>query len=258
MLIPLIAFIAGTAVTIFFGWVFGSGNIRLLYGFFPGLIAMIAVFFLGMRRLQKELMAVGHRVQEILTQMSATPGKQPNEALVRRQMDEAIAVLQGAMKFRLWAPFVGGQLSAQIGQLYYMSKRFDEAMPWLEKASAREWMAQAMRGAHLCRTKRYGDMKTVFEKAVGRHKKESLLWNLYAWCLEKSGDRDAALEVLGRAKKAVPTDERTQKNHEALQRGKAMKMQGWQMLWYQFQLEKPPAQPVMKQRVDRRALYRGR
>ena len=89
-------------------------------------------------------------------------------------------------------------------------------------------------------------MVDAFEVAVEGSPKEALLWNVYAYCLWKSSQKDKAISVLERALEHVSSDERTRDNLKALQNNKKMKMRGWNMMWYQFHLDTPP-QPKMPQ-----------
>jgi hypothetical protein len=90
---------------------------------------------------------------------------------------------------------------------------------------------------------------------VKYNRKESLLWNLYAWCLWKRGDGEEAMRVLNRGREVLKNDEKIESNLEALRNKKKMKMRGWKEMWYQFHLEAPP-QPKMQ--IDRRSMFRGR
>jgi uncharacterized protein HemY len=83
-----------------------------------------------------------------------------------------------------------------------------------------------------------GKMADTFEKALTVTRKEPLLWSLYAFCLEKVGERDKAIKVMERGLKKVGGDERMQENLEELKAGKKMKMQPYGDLWFQFHLEK--------------------
>jgi len=46
-------------------------------------------------------------------------------------------------------------------------------------------------------------MVDTFEKAVTVTRKEPLLWSLYAFCLEKIGERDKAIKVMERGLKKL-------------------------------------------------------
>jgi hypothetical protein len=82
-------------------------------------------------------------------------------------------------------------------------------------------------------------MIETFEKATSVNKKESLLWSLYAYCLEKIGEKDKAVEALEKGIKKGAADDCLLANLEALNSGKKMKMMAYGDLWYQFHLEKP-------------------
>jgi uncharacterized protein HemY len=84
----------------------------------------------------------------------------------------------------------------------------------------------------------HGKMTDTFEKAVTVNRKEAMLWSLYAFCLEKIGERDKAVKVMERGLKKLPGDERLQENLTALREGRKMKMQPYGDLWFQFHLEK--------------------
>ncbi|TVR03109.1 MAG: tetratricopeptide repeat protein [Deltaproteobacteria bacterium] len=253
-----LSLLAATLTTLAFGFLFGGGSFRLGYGIIPGMIAFPVAFFFLARRVQRELQAIMHRVQEVITPKNPRAAQQ--REVVRRNIDEAVRILQDGMKWRWWQVFTASQLAGQIGRLYYLDQRFDDAEPWLQQAFVRDWGAKAMLAALRYRRKDIDGMKAAFEIAVKSGKKESIVWNMYAWCLVGAGDRDAAIDVLNRARKAVPGDDRTRRNLENLQNGRGVKMKGWDMMWYQFHLEKPPAQapPRARQRGDRRQMFRGR
>ena len=251
MLNPLISLAAAIVVTLLVGLPFGN----LAYGIFPGLIAFgVAWFFLG-RRVLRDVQARMERVQAILQPPNMKPGMKP-------RFDDAIAVLVEAMEWRKWQPFIAGQIAGQIDQLYYLDKRFTEAAPYLEQASPRNWVAKAMQAAIAYRKKDKDGVTAAFEAAAKHSKKESLLWNMYAWCLWKLEDTDAAIAVLNRGVAHVGTDERTKRNLLALQNNKKLQMKGWEMMWWQFHLEKPPmmGHPSMgnKRFHGSKAAYRGR
>ncbi|MFT6399610.1 MAG: tetratricopeptide (TPR) repeat protein [Bradymonadia bacterium] len=230
MLNLLISLGAGFAVGALFALLFSGWG----YGVIPGLIVAVIVFVVLGRRVLKDVQERMARVQRILTP------KNPNKA-TKPRIDDAVAVLQeGIDKWAPWQFFVEGQVCGQIGMLYYLDKRFDLAQEPLEKSSPRNWISKAMLGAIYYRRKRPEDMKAAFEDAVKYSPKESLLWNAYAWCLYKRQDRDGAISVLNRAVEKLGNEERTGRNLTAVQNSKGMKMKGWNEMWYQFHLEKPP------------------
>jgi hypothetical protein len=90
-------------------------------------------------------------------------------------------------------------------------------------------------------------MTNTFEKAVQWTPKESLLWNLYAYCACEGGDMEKAKQILERGRKRLPGDERIAANLEALREGKRMKMKSFGDMWLQFHLERQSV--IMKQQA---------
>lgn len=246
MLNLLISLGAGVGVGALFALLFSGWG----YGVIPGLIVAVIVFVVLGRRVLKDVQGRMARVQKILTPKNPTKHTKP-------RIDDAVAVLQeGIDKWRPWQFFVEGQICGQIGMLYYLDKRFDLAQEPLEKSSPRNWISKAMLGTIYYRRKRPDDMKAAFEEATKYSPKESLLWNVYAWCLYKRQDRDGAISVLNRAVEKLGSEERTARNLTAVQNSKGMKMKGWNEMWYQFHLEKHPQ--MQQQQFGKRALYKGR
>lgn len=239
---------AAIVVTLIVGLPFG----KIVYGIVPGIITFGVVWFLIGRRVMQDLQARMGRVQKMLTPKNPMKPTKP-------RIDDAVKILEGGYKWTRWSPFVEGQLAGQIGALYYLEKRFEEARPFLEKASPRNWVSKAMLGALYFKKKQREPMIQAFESAIKYSGKESLLWNTYAWCLYKQQDRDGAIEVLNRAVEKLGEEERTAKNLRAVQNSKGMKMKGWNEMWYQFHLEKPPQVSALPtKQFGKRALYRGR
>lgn len=228
----LIALGSAVAITFFFGTIFGGGNFRLLYGLFPGILSLGVVYVLLARRTMKKIEAVIALAQ--------------NE-LKNQNIDRGIQIFKDAKDLSKWQFGLESQLDGQIGSILYMSRKFEEALPYLRRASKRHWVSKGMLGVLYYKKKEHDKMKEAFELAAAASKKESLLWNLYAYCLWKAGKKDEAIEVLNRGIKVLGEDQRTQRNLDALKNNRKMKMRGWNMMWYQFHLDKPPAQ---KQQVQ--------
>ena len=247
-----------TVVTLLFGLLFGYPDIRVGYGLIPGLIAGIVFFIWRSRVVMKDLEGIMAEVQKILTPPRNINPNRP----YKPRIDDAIKALRKADRWRRMHPMIAGQIDGQIGMLLYVDQRFKEAQAPLQASTPRNTVAMTMLA---CLYYKRGDLKAMnetFEKAVRFGKKESLTWNTWAWCLANKGDRDAAITVLNRAMKAMPGDERTERNLTSLQNGKDVRMKAWNEMWYQLHLEKPPAQMVnqagARPRMDKRAMYRGR
>lgn len=164
-----------------------------------------------------------------------------------QRLEKAIREMQGAFKYGKWQVTVAGQINAQIGMIYYMKKDFTAAFPYLEKAFIRNWAAMGMLAISYMKRNKSEKMRETFEKAVQVSPKESLLWNIYAYCLVEIGDTAKAKEVLEKGLKKLPGEDRIKLNLEALQEGKKMKMKSFGDMWLQFHLERPNV--IMKQQV---------
>ncbi len=223
----LISIATAVAVTFAFGFLLGGGELRIWWGVLPGVISFFVAYILLARRSLRAVQAIIARAQ--------------NE-FQSQNIDRGIQTLKEAYGVGKWQFLVTSQVDGQIGSVLYMAQRFDEAESYLKRSFKKNWVARAMLATLYYKRKKYDKMETIFEEAVAANKKESLLWNLYAYCLWKSGNRDKAIAVLNRAVEKIGADKRTEKNLKALQNGRKMTMRGWNHAWYQFHLDRPPAQ----------------
>lgn len=160
--------------------------------------------------------------------------------------EKAIKTLQSGFKYSGWQFYIKGQINSQIGMILYLKRDFAEAFEYLQKGFVRHWVAMGMLAICYMKRNKTGKMIETFDKAVTVTKKEPLLWNLYAFCLEKVGEKEKAISVLEKGLKKI-ADERLQANLDALKEGRKMKMKPYGDLWYQFHLEKPGA--IIKQQT---------
>ena len=219
--------------------------IRLGFGFpwlasiIPGTIAFIAAFVLLGRRIFLKLQALNGEVQR---ELQAMP---PNQREQKVRIDKAIKLLESALQYERWQFLVGAEIHGQIGIIKYMVKDVDGALPELEKASPRNYLASAMRAAISYQKKDFPSMYKHFEAAVSNGKKEGLVWAAYAWCLMQLKEKDKAIKVFARAVEQNPSDEKLKGALTALQNDKKLKMKAWEPGWWQLGLEAPPQpQPV--------------
>ncbi|MCI0573654.1 MAG: tetratricopeptide repeat protein [Myxococcaceae bacterium] len=210
----------------------------------PGTLAFLVAYFLLARRVVKQVQALSTRVQKELS------GQPSNPREMQQMIQRAVKMLEGGLSWGKWQFLVAPELHAQIAMLLYMAKDFDAALPHFEKASARNAMAKAMEGALYFQRKDPARMKTAFEAAVKTGKKESLVWAVYAWCLVQLKERGQALQVLGRAVEANPSDEKLKGSLSALQNDKRLKMRPYEPHWWQFGLEPPPTPTMGGRRVQ--------
>lgn len=159
--------------------------------------------------------------------------------LAANRVDKAIRVIEEVQrKYGPWQFYIKQQMNSQIGTIHYLKRDFSKAFEYLNQGFARHWVGMAMLAICYMKRSQNGKMIDTFEKAVTVTRKESLLWSLYAFCLEKIGERDKAIRVMERGLKKLSGDERLQENLAALRDGKKLKMQPYGDLWFQFHLEK--------------------
>lgn len=205
-----------------------------------GLLAGIALFYYLSKRMAARL-----------TDLMESVNKQAQ----KRNLDGAIEVLRKGYKYRWLHPFVKSQIDAQIGTMYYYKKDYDTAFGYLKKGLSTHYIAKGMLAIIFMKRKQYDKMKDSFEVAVRSASKESLIWALYAWCMNRTGNRDTAISIINRGLKKIPGDERLMANLKALQNRKPMKMKLYDEMWYQFMLDK---MPVVRQNVPQFARHRRR
>jgi tetratricopeptide (TPR) repeat protein len=196
------------------------------------MVVFLGVFFIISRLVMKKVMAVMDTV---------------TKDLQGQRLEKAVRELQSALRYSRWQIYVSGQINSQIGMIYYMKRDFNAAFPYLEKGFFKNWAAMGMLAISYMKRNKNDKMRETFEKALQGASKESLLWNLYAYCLMEINDTEKAMEVLTRGLKKLPGDERIKFNLDALQNGKKMKMKNFGDMWLQFHLERPSV--VMKQQA---------
>ncbi len=210
----------------------------------PGVVAAVGTYILLVRRILKKMERLMDAMQR---------------EVQARKMDKAIQTLHGGFALAPWQFLVAAQLHSNIGVLHYLNEDYDAALPHLEKSFAKHWIARGMLGALRYRRKDVAGARQVFDDAVKANRKEGVLWAAYAWILEKEGQHDAAISVLGRGVQANASDDKLKASLQALQNGKKLKLgKLYEEQWFQFRLEAPPTQLVGPGfRGNRRALYRG-
>jgi tetratricopeptide (TPR) repeat protein len=181
---------------------------------------------------------LGRRINKVITALM----DQVSQDLKAGKMDRAVRTLEGGLKYGRYQFFVGSQIQSQIGVIHYIKKDFNAAYPFLKKSFARNWMALGMLAIIYMRKKDKENMVKTFNRAVRYSSKEGLLWNLYAYCQLRIGDRTGAIQTLNKAAKKLPDEERIKANLINLQNNKKMKMKNYGELWLQFHLEKLPGQ----------------
>lgn len=196
-------------------------------GVVPGVIATVAAYFLLGRRMQGQLQGAMAAVQR---------------EIQGRRLDAAIRLLEEVKgKIGFWQFFAKSSIDGQIGALYFLQDKNEEAKPYLENAFIRMWEPQGMLAVIHAKKKDYDAVDRVLERAAKYNPKQGLLWSLWAYIHFKAGNREKAITILGRGKDALgDKDPHLAANLLALQNNKKMKMKGYGEPWYTFKLEQHP------------------
>jgi len=200
----------------------------------PAIAVFLGVFFFLSRRTTAKVKLLMDSVQRELQ-----AGK----------VDRAIDAIKAGFPLASQQFLLGSQLEGALGVMLYTKREFEAALPHLKKSFFRDWQAQATLGACCFQLKDHAGMEQAFERAVGAGKKEGLAWSVYAYALQKAGEREKAQKVMSRAVEANPTDERLKSNLVALQNNKKMKMRAYEPQWFQFHLERLPPEMTGGKRV---------
>lgn len=154
------------------------------------------------------------------------------------RVDKAIKTLQEGYRYGKWQIYVKSNIDAQIGTMLYLKRDFSAAFDYLQKGFVRQWVAMGMLGICYMKRNKPGKMIETFDKATAASKKEPLLWNLYAFCLDHVGEKQKAIAVMEKGLKKTKDDAQLKANLELLKEGKKMRMLDYGDIWYQFHLEK--------------------
>ncbi|MDR2884593.1 MAG: hypothetical protein LBV09_05750 [Deferribacteraceae bacterium] len=209
------------------GMIIGAG-VWYLSGYILLGIAVFALVVVGINIL------VGRHFLGKLTALMGSIEKD----LRSERLDAAMEKLKDGYKYSKWQFFVKQQIDSQIGSLLYLRKRFDEALPYLEKSFTRNWSAMCMLAAHYYRNKEYAQCYKTMDKAVSNNKKESFVYSLYAYFLSEQGQSDKAIQILTKGEEKLPLDERISGALDSLKNRKKIKIQNYGAVWMQLHLGK--------------------
>jgi tetratricopeptide (TPR) repeat protein len=236
----LLSLAAGLAIALAVRFGAGVGWVGAVV---PGLIAAVAAYLVLVRRSFRQLEALFEAAQR---------------ELQANHFEKALATMERGFALAPWQFLMASQIHAQLGVLHYIRKDFAKALPHLKKSFSKHWIARGMLAVQLWRQKERPASLKAFEAAVASNKKEGLLWCVYAWVLDKDGEHEEAVKVLGRGAATNPSDEKLKAAFQALQNDKKLKLgKLYDQQWYQFHLEPVPTQLLGggMPRGARRAIY---
>lgn len=193
------------------------------------LAAMTAYYFLA-RRSFRQVEAV---FQASAQALQAMPPK----------FELAISTLEKAFAFAPQQIGVRSQIDTQLGVIYFLKGDNNKALPHLKRSLGfGHWLGAAMLAVIYYKKKDHDEMRKTMDIVVKRAKKQALSWCLYAYLLMQLGDRDGAQRVLVEGVKKTGDDEKVKEALLAVQNDRKIKMRAFKEQWYQFQLERPPAE----------------
>jgi tetratricopeptide (TPR) repeat protein len=153
----------------------------------------------------------------------------------------AMKTLEQLLPLSRWQVMLRGQIYAQMGILAYAAENEDTALQHLEKSSLRAPDARMALAAIYFRRKNFSEAYDTMEVAIRGNKKQILPYHAYAWMLNRSDEREKAIEQLRRALKVEKSNEASKDNLLRLQNNRKLSMKRFGMQWYALKLEKPPA-----------------
>ena len=223
----IFAILSGAAV---FAALFFPGLLNVGESIVPGVLAMGVVYFLLARRAFKKVEAI---FNDAARSLQSVPPK----------FDLAVKTMEKAYAYAKVQIGVRTQVDSQVGVLYFLQKEFNKATPYLQRSLGfGHWMGAAMLAVIHYKKKNHGEMKKTLEITTKRGKGQSLAWTLRAYLLTQIGERDEAQRVLIEGLKKTKDDPKVKDALLAVQNGKKIKMKAYKEQWYQFHLERPPAQ----------------
>ena len=219
MLTLFIALAAGVLVGL--GLHFAAG-LELMYVISVGFLVTIAVYFLIFRVVSKKIQAIMEIVQR---------------DMMANRIEKAIKTLEATYSYSKWLFYHKAMISAQVGSIYYLKRDFTKAYGYLQNGFTKHWGAMGMLAICYMHKNKNSKMIETFNKALMGTKNEPVLWELYAFCLSKIGEKEKAINTLEKGLKKIKDHENMTANLAALKEGRKMKMQPYGDLWYQFHLE---------------------
>jgi predicted Zn-dependent protease len=216
-------FISGAAAVIAFFIVTLSAGFQYWWGgILAAVLVFVGCFLLIARYITKKLEGI------------MEPAMKDIQA---QRFDKGIRDLKEALKYAKWQIYVEAQINSAIGMVYYVRRDFSTAFPYLEKGFFKNWVTMGMLAVTYMKRNKNDKMKETFEKATVASPKESLLWSLYAYCLNETGDHVKACEVLSKGLQKLPGDDNIKRNLELCRENKRLNMKGYGEMWFQFHLE---------------------
>lgn len=214
-----ISLAAAVVVGILTGFLVNTG-----FGIFIGLFTATGLFIFSTRYFSKKLQTVFNTA---------------NIEIQKQQFDKAIAILKGGYIYNRYAFLVKAQIDSQIGVILYTQKKFGEAYKYLQNSNPRIMMGYLMLIIGHIKNGKTRDIDKDIQLLIRFNKKDPFVYSAVAYLYEEElNDRDKALEVLNKAAKAMPENQKIIEHLTAFQNNKPFKMDKYGEMWYQLMLDR--------------------
>lgn len=198
--------------------------INIGFGIFIGLVIGIALFFFLTRHYTKKLQAVFTNA---------------NFDLQKQNFNRAIEVLKEGYRYNKYAFLVKAQIDSQIGIILYTQKKFGEAYKHLQKSNPRITLGYTMMIIGHIKNNNMDKVDKDIDLLIKFNKKDPFVYSVAAYLYaEELGNREKALEILNKAVKVMPENQKIREHLTAFQNNKQFKMEKYGEMWYQLMLDK--------------------
>ncbi|PIE22928.1 MAG: hypothetical protein CSA62_10150 [Planctomycetota bacterium] len=215
----------GTALAVVLGWALVLFPASWGWGSFFGIVTMIAVWIIIVRR-------IGRAIK---------PALERGQALAQRQLwQPAIEAFESVLPMGNWIPMLKGQMYGQIGTLYLQSGDRDKAILNLERSSKRVSEVQLVLASMYYKAGQLKDAYRVLRRAIKANKKAVMPYHVYAWMLHKQNDTAGAMAAISLHLKKDKDNPTSKEGLLRLQNGTKLNMATFGNHWWALGLEQPP------------------
>ncbi|HNW82215.1 MAG TPA: hypothetical protein PKG52_04910 [bacterium] len=198
--------------------------VNLGFGIFLGLFTAIGLFIFFTRFFSKKL-------QTVFTAA--------NVEIQKQQFERAISILKEGYKYNNYAFLVKAQIDSQIGVILYTQKKFGEAYKYLQHSNPRIMMGYLMLIIGHIKNNKTKNLDRDIQLLIRFNKKDPFVYSAVAYLYEEElNDREKASEILNKAVKVMPDNQKIKEHLTSFQNNKPFKMDKYGEMWYQLMLDR--------------------
>ena len=173
--------------------------------------------------------AIGKKVQ---AKFSSAQG-----AIQKQKVKLAVSIIESALPYAKWQPFLKGQIHAQIGQLLFMVDKHDEAMDHLKKTFGKIAMSYACMAVIHYKKKDKTAMYKSLDEGIKYNGKDAFIYALGSYLAFKLGNNDKAMAFANKGIKKAK-DDRLNTIQKNLANKKVPTMKPFGEMWMAMKLDK--------------------